>query len=230
MSMPSTIAIDGPASSGKTTLASQLATQLDYFYLDTGVMYRAVTLAAIKHNIDVDNKDKVVQLAQTMHLDVIPPTTDDGRSCTVLIEGEDVTWKLRSAKVEKFVSIVSAYPGVRDAMTKKQREIGQRGRVVMAGRDIGTVVLPDADLKIYLTASVEARAKRRWEECQGSGRSDSYEAILAAMKQRDKLDAQRVIAPMKPADDAIIYDTTHLSAAEVLAHFVKLITGTEHSA
>lgn len=225
MTRPSTIAIDGPASSGKTTLAVELARQLDYFYFDTGVMYRAVTLAALERGIDVHNVGEMEALARELEIGVLPPTISDGRSCTVLIEGRDVTWALRSRAVDERVSTPSKYPGVRDALTRKQREIGQQGRIVMVGRDIGTVVLPDADLKIYLVASVEARARRRWLEMQAKGRSDSYEDILRAMRTRDALDSGRDIAPLKPAPDAVVYDTTHVSIEDVLEHFMTLIAG-----
>jgi cytidylate kinase len=188
-------------------------------------MYRAVTLAALDRGIDVHDIGQMETLARELEIRVLPPTVADGRSCTVLIEGLDVTWALRSRDVDERVSIPSKYPGVREALTRKQREIAQQGRIVMVGRDIGTVVLPDADLKIYLVASVEARARRRWLEMQAKGRDDSYEDILAAMRKRDALDSGRNIAPLKPAPDAIVYDTTHVSIKDVLEHFMTLIAG-----
>jgi cytidylate kinase len=227
MSKPSTIAIDGPAASGKTTLACKLAEHLGYLYFDTGVMYRAVTLAALEGGIDIRDEAAVVALAEGLVIDVTPPTVDDGRHSTVYLDGRDVTWELRSAEVDANVSIPSAYRGVRTAMTRQQRHIGARGRVVMVGRDIGTVVLPDADLKIYLVASAEARAHRRWKEYRANGRDDSYGDILAAMRERDKIDSGRAVAPLKAAEDAIVYDTTQLSAQAVFEHFVQLIGDNE---
>jgi cytidylate kinase len=141
----------------------------------------------------------------------------------VLADGEDVTWEARSAEVDAHVSIVSLYRRVRDALTAQQRRIAERGRVVMVGRDIGTVVLPDADLKLYITASVEERARRRWLECKEQGRNDTYEEILASMKRRDRIDSGREIAPLRPADDAIIVDTTDMTVEQVVAHVRRLV-------
>jgi cytidylate kinase len=197
-------------------LALSLARALGYLYFDTGVMYRAVTLAALQARIDLADKSAVEALARRVVIDVAPPTVDDGRSCTVLLDGEDVTWPLRSAEVDASVSIPSAYAGVRDAMTAQQRRIGERGDVVMVGRDIGTVVLPHADLKIYLDASPEARARRRWQEYRSNGQPDTYEDILAAMKKRDHIDSQRAVAPLRAASEAVVIDTTSLQAEDVL--------------
>ncbi len=159
--LASIIAIDGPAGSGKSTVGQQLAQRLDYLYFDTGVMYRAMTLACLRGGTPVDDQGAVEALAQRVAIDVRAPTVEDGRQYDVLLEGEDVTWDLRAPEVEGSVSLVSAYPGVRRAMSARQREIGLRGKVVMVGRDIGTVVLPEADLKVYLDASVKERARRR---------------------------------------------------------------------
>ena len=148
------IAVDGPAASGKSTLAQNLASALGYLYFDTGVMYRAVTLAALKSNIPVEDETAISAIAKELDLDVQHPSIEDGRQYDVLMNGKDVTWEIRSSEVDENVSQVSMYPGVREAMTWRQREIGLRGEVVMAGRDIGTVVLPEADLKIYLDASI----------------------------------------------------------------------------
>jgi cytidylate kinase len=141
----------------------------------------------------------------------------------VLVEGEDVTWDLRRPEVEAHVSLVSAYPGVRAALLAQQRRIAAGGHVVMVGRDIGTVVLPNADLKIYLDASPEERARRRYLELRGRGQSADYEEILAAMQQRDQIDSQRATAPLRPADDAVIVDSTHMDADAVLNHILGLI-------
>lgn len=220
---PSTIAIDGPAASGKTTLALALATDLGYLYFDTGVMYRAVTLAALQAGVDVDDEAAMVKVARTIQIDVVEPTVEDGRVSTVLLDGEDVTWDLRSAEVDGSVSIPSAYPDVRAEMTRQQRRIAERGRVVMVGRDIGTVVLPDADLKLYLDASVEARARRRWQDYINAGQKAGYEDVLAAMRARDALDSQRLVAPLRPADDAVVIDTTNLEIDDVLAYASELV-------
>lgn len=227
MKRPLTIAIDGPSASGKSTLAHTLAQKLGYLYFDTGVMYRAVTLAALRQGIDLADEAALARLAETTDIDVVTPTVEDGRDCTVLLDGEDVTWQLRSAAVDAGVSIPSAYAGVREALTRQQRRIGERGRVVMAGRDIGTVVLPGADLKIYLDASAEARARRRWLDCQAGGRPDSYDDILAAMRRRDEIDSHRALAPLRPAADAIILDTTQLDAQAVLDRVLKLVNSQE---
>ncbi|MBC7225542.1 MAG: (d)CMP kinase, partial [Anaerolineae bacterium] len=166
MPLPSTIAIDGPAASGKSTIGGLLAKELGYLYLDTGVMYRAVTLEALRAGVDIADEEAVVALAHRLRIEVLPPGPEhrDGRPYTVLADGRDVTWEIRTPEVDAAVSPVSAYPGVREVLTEAQRQIGRRGRVVMVGRDIGTVVLPDADLKIYLDASPEERARRRYLE------------------------------------------------------------------
>jgi cytidylate kinase len=220
---PSTIAIDGPAASGKTTLALALATELGYLYFDTGVMYRAVTLAALREKVDLRDAAAVAGVARSIQIDVIEPTVEDGRASTVLLDGEDVTWDLRTAEVDECVSIPSSYPDVRAEMTRQQRRIAERGRVVMVGRDIGTVVLPDADLKLYLDASVEARARRRWQDYLNAGHNAEYEDILASMRARDMLDSQRAVAPLRPADDAVVIDNTSLAPGDVLAYAFELI-------
>ena len=157
---PTTIAIDGPAASGKSTLGAALAEHLGYLYLDTGVMYRAGTWAALDRGLDIAAEADVTGLAESIQIDVEPASLDDGRQYDVICDGVDVTWLIRSSRVEAVVSPVSAYPGVRSAMVAQQRRIGLKGQVVMVGRDIGTVVLPEAPLKIYLDASVEERARR----------------------------------------------------------------------
>lgn len=222
MPKPNIIAIDGPASSGKSTVAQALARQLGYLYFDTGVMYRAVTWGALEQGISIDDEDAVTQLAQTIRIDIHPLSKEDGRQYDVLVDERDVTWEIRSAEVERFVSPVSAYAGVRKAMSAQQRLIGLRGNVVMAGRDIGTVVLPEADLKIYLDASVEERARRRTLEKQARGEEADYTQILAGLQLRDQIDSTRAVAPLRPADDAVIIDTDNLSAAEVIAKVLEL--------
>ncbi len=169
MRIPKIIAIDGPAASGKSTIAQKLAEHLGYLYFDTGVMYRAATLAALRKFGSVENEQAVTELTQMLQIDVNPPGEKDGRMYDVLLNGEDITWGIRTAEVDQNVSQVAAYRGVREALSDQQRRIGQRGSVVMVGRDIGTVVLPEAELKIFLDASVDERARRRYEEMQCRG-------------------------------------------------------------
>ena len=216
------IAVDGPAASGKSTLALRLAEALGYLYFDTGVMYRAVTYAAIQQGVDIEDEQTVTTIALEIDLDVRPPTQRDGRQYDVLMDGEDITWEIRSPDVDRNVSQVSIYGGVRQAMTLAQRQIGLRGDVVMVGRDIGTVVLPEADLKIYLDASVEARARRRFDECVARGEEVNYEVILTRMRDRDHLDSTRKIAPLRPAEDATILDSTAMDAEEVFTKSLSL--------
>lgn len=219
-----TITLDGPAASGKSTLGERLAEALDFMYLDTGVMYRAVTLAVLKKNVDVNDEGLVTKVAEEMDLDIHPATIDDGRSNDVILGKEDVTWEIRLPDVEAHVSQVSAYKGVRVAMTKKQREIGNRGSIVMVGRDIGTVVLPDAEIKLYLDASVEERAKRRYLELINRGKQATYEGVLDDLKRRDKIDSSRAIAPLRPAEDAFMIDSDNLNAEEVFQFIFNLIS------
>ncbi len=223
MSIPKIIAIDGPAASGKSTIAEKLAVDLGYLYFDTGVMYRAVTLAALRQLHSVQDEQAVTEIARQVDIDVAGPSIADGRLYDVLLNGEDVTWAIRQPEVDRHVSQVSAYSGVRQAMTEQQRRIGHKGNVVMVGRDIGTVVFPDADLKIYLDASVEERARRRFEEVIGRGQKTTYEDILDAMRRRDKMDSSRVIAPLRPAPDAVIVNTDGLDICQVFKRVKDLI-------
>ncbi|PKO21685.1 MAG: hypothetical protein CVU38_13465 [Chloroflexi bacterium HGW-Chloroflexi-1] len=215
-STPSTIAIDGPSASGKSTIGALLAEELDYLYFDTGVMYRAITWVALARQVPIADEAAVTALAEQVKLEVLAPTVDDGRDVTVLADGEDITTAIRQPKVERAVSPVSAYRGVRAAMTLQQRRIGQAGRVVMVGRDIGTVVMPDADLKIYLDASVRERANRRYREQLARGEKSDLEQVLAEMKRRDHIDSNRQHAPLTAAPDAIVVDSTALDIDEVL--------------
>lgn len=223
MKLPSTIAIDGPAASGKSTVGALLAERLGYTYFDTGVLYRAVTRAALDRNVSLQDAAAVTQVAQALTIDVLPPATDDGRQYTVTVDGEDVTWAIRKPDVEGSVSAVSAYPGVRSAMLAQQRRIADQGRIVMVGRDIGTVVLPQADLKVYLDAPAEERARRRWHEEQARGGSRTYEDLLADVRRRDAIDSTRQLAPLKPAADAIIVDTSTMTIDDVVVHICELV-------
>ena len=224
---PSTIAIDGPAASGKSTIGAALAQHLGYLYFDTGVMYRAATWAALDRGIDIDDEVAVTRMAEALRIDVRPPSQQDGRQYDVLCDGVDVTWAIRSPQVDVNVSPVSAYPGVRSALTAQQRRIGLQGKVVMVGRDIGTVVLPEAQLKIYLDASPEERARRRYREVQVRAAQgnpvQSYAEILEAMKRRDAIDSSRAAAPLKPAPDAITIDSTNVSVEAVIQMVEQLI-------
>jgi len=219
---PSIIAIDGPAASGKSTLGLRLANELGYLFFDTGVMYRAVTWVALDHDIDLKDDVAVTALAESAPIDVAPASKPDGRACDVVLAGRDITWETRLPEVDANVSMVSAYRGVRAALSKQQRRIGQRGRVVMVGRDIGTVVLPEADLKIYLDASAEQRAKRRYEEMTARGAHVKYEDILAKVIERDRIDSTRDVAPLRAADDAVVIDSDKMNAQEVFEKVLSL--------
>jgi CMP/dCMP kinase len=221
----SVIAIDGPAASGKSTIGRLLAERLGYVYLDTGVMYRAITWAALVQQVAIEDEDAVSRLAETLRIDVLRPTVDDGRQCTVLVDGEDVTPELRRPEVDHGVSPVSAYPAVRAALTEEQRRMGCRGHIVMVGRDIGTVVLPRADLKIYLDAAVEERAGRRHREILGRGEQAVLADVLEAVRRRDEIDSSRSLAPLQPAEDAVVIDTTFLSVEQVLERVLALVDG-----
>jgi cytidylate kinase len=216
MPTASIIAIDGPAASGKSTLGHKLAQALGYLYFDTGVMYRAVTWLALNQGIEIDDEAAITSLAERVKIDVRPPSTQDGRAYDVVIDSQDITWEIRLPEVEAHVSPVSAYAGVRKALTAQQRRIGKRGKVVMVGRDIGTVVLPEADLKIYLDASVEERARRRYQELIDRGEIADYGHILAAMRKRDQIDSNRKVTPLRPAEDARMLCSDGLDADQVL--------------
>lgn len=224
---PSIIAIDGPAASGKSTIGYHLSRYLAYLYLDTGVLYRAVTWAALEREIAIADESAITHLAENLYIDVAPPTEADGRQYTVCVEGRDVTWDIRTPAVDAAVSPVSAYPGVREALTRRMREIAALGHVVMVGRDIGTVVIPDADLKLYVVASTEERAHRRQLEMQTQGECQEYDDVLTSLQQRDRIDSQRQAAPLKAAPDAIIFDNTNLTIEEMLQQAENLVNDLE---
>jgi cytidylate kinase len=217
MSTPNIIAIDGPAASGKSTLGRRLADSLGYLFFDTGVMYRAVTWGALQRGLEINDEAAVTHLAETAQIDVRPPTREDGRACDVLLDGVDITWETRRSDVEANVSPVSAYRGVRQALASQQRRIGLRGRVIMVGRDIGTVVLPEADVKIYLDASGEERARRRYREILQRGGQADYDQVLCGVRKRDEIDSTRAFSPLRAAEDAVILDSDKLDADEVFA-------------
>jgi len=200
-----------------------LAQHLGYLYFDTGVMYRAATWAALEHGVPIDDEAAVTDLAERLVIDVQSPTVDDGRQYTVLADGVDVTWLIRSAEVEVHVSPVSAYAGVRRAMVAQQRRVAARRCVVMVGRDIGTIVLPEADLKIYLDASVEERARRRWQELKERGQETEYEAVLSSMRRRDEIDSHRAVSPLRVADGAVVVDSTEMDIEKTMTELVRLV-------
>jgi len=225
---PTVIAIDGPAASGKSTAGYMLARELGFLYLDTGSMYRAATLAALRAGIDPGDEAAVSALSRDLELQLKPASgaadgAADGRQYTVLLDGDDVTWELRSPQVDAHVSVVSSYPGVREEMVRRQREIARMGSVVMVGRDIGTVVIPDAPLKLYITASAQVRARRRWLDRKAQGHDADYAEILADINRRDEFDSQRKHSPLRPAEDAVIIDNTDLDPAAVLVEIRALL-------
>jgi CMP/dCMP kinase len=222
MSIPNIIAVDGPAASGKSTLGRRLADSLGYLFFDTGVMYRAITWVSLQRGVEIQDEPSVTHLAETVQIDIRPPSAEDGRVCDVLADGLDITWEIRSSGVEANVSPVSTYRGVRQALASQQRRIGLRGRVVMVGRDIGTVVLPEADLKIYLDASAEERARRRYSEIIGRGGKAEYKQILSGVLMRDDIDSTRAFSPLRPAGDAFILDSDKLNADEVFTRVLDL--------
>ena len=212
------IAIDGPSGSGKSTLGRLLARELNLLYLDTGSMYRAVALAVIEAQIDPHDTEAIVALAEDLDVDL----QGDPDSLKVLLHGRDVSEAIRSEAVTAMASVVSTISGVRRAMVARQRELGKRG-AVLNGRDIGTVVFPDADFKFFLTAGPEERAERRFKEDVTKDASVSLEQTLAEMIERDRRDSTRADSPLKAADDAIVIDSSGLSIQQVLARMIDYV-------
>lgn len=213
------IAIDGPSGSGKTTLGRMLARALNLLYIDTGSMYRAVALAVIEAHLDPTDAEAVTELARQIDIDL----EGDPDSLNVLLDGRDITGEIRTERVTAMSSIVSTVPGVRRAMVKRQREMGRRG-AVLNGRDIGTVVFPDADVKFFLTAVPEERAERRFKEDRTIAASAaSFEQTLAEMLERDRRDSTRADSPLKAADDAIIIDSSGKSIEQVFEEMMERI-------
>ncbi|WP_428908952.1 (d)CMP kinase [Niallia sp. Krafla_26] len=212
------IAIDGPAAAGKSTVAKIVAEKLSYIYIDTGAMYRALTYKALKRDIDLDHESSLYMLLSETKIELVP---ENGKQF-VYLDGKDVTNDIRSTEVTNSVSIVSRHPLVREEMVKRQQLLAQGGGVVMDGRDIGTFVLPNAEVKVFLIASVEERANRRHVENLQKGFSSDLQQLQEEIAKRDKLDSERAVAPLKKAKDAIEIDTTSLSINEVAERILDL--------
>lgn len=213
------IAIDGPASSGKSTIAKILAEELKLVYVDTGAMYRALTYASIRNKIDLNNEEALTQLLQ--NLKITFKRTHDGQ--LVFVNGSDVTKEIREHDVTNQVSLVSSFPKVRKELVKRQQNIAKLSGIVMDGRDIGTVVLPDADIKIFLVADVEERAERRYLENREKGITSDFEQLKKEIIQRDEFDTNRKESPLIQAQDAVRLDTTSLTILEVVEKCKEII-------
>jgi cytidylate kinase len=220
---PAVITIDGPAGSGKTVVGKRIADALGYLYLDTGAFYRALTWLALSRGIDPHDGVTLAQLARQVTIQIVHPTVADGRPYTVLVNGQDVTTELSLPDVANTVSIVAAHPEVRAELLPIQQRVASQGQVVMAGRDIGTVVVPDADLKLYLDAPLPIRVARRLAQLRERGIEPDPAQIAAEMAARDRLDQARAVAPLRPAPDAVIIDTTAMSIDEEVATILDLI-------
>jgi cytidylate kinase len=201
----------------------RLANALGYLFFDTGILYRAITWLAFQRGVDVRDEAALTALAEGAQIDIRPASKSDGRACDVLVNGQEITWETRGRRVDENVSIVAAYPGVRKALSQQQKRIGQRGRVVMVGRDIGTVVLPEADLKIYLDATAQERARRRHDEIRARGGKANYDEILERVLERDRIDSTRDVAPLRAADDAVVLDSDQLTADQVFQQILALV-------
>ncbi len=219
--MPASIAIDGPVASGKSAVGSRLARHLGYRLVDTGMMYRAITCLALDEGLDLHDEAALAELGASVNVEVTPGPADDPDASRVLVNGTDVTNRLRSPDVGDAVSLVSRVPAVRKAMVAIQRDIVSDGSVVMVGRDIGTVVLPDAPLKAYLDASVEELSRRRHAELQAAGRTESIEDVREQLGLRDEIDSQRDTWPLRPADDALVIQTDNMTVQNVVDRILE---------
>lgn len=211
------IAIDGPAAAGKTTTARLVAERLGYLHVDTGAMYRAMTLKVLLHGIDPHNGEEVERLAEQTEIRLERETG----SLSVFVDGRDVTEEIRRPEVDRAVSAVSSYRRVREVMVREQRRMGERGGIVLEGRDIGTVVFPGAELKIYLVANVEERARRRKKELEAQGIDTNVEDLVREIVARDDKDSSRALSPLRKADDAIILDTSTMTIDQQVDFIVK---------
>ncbi|WP_290774971.1 MULTISPECIES: (d)CMP kinase [unclassified Exiguobacterium] len=215
------IALDGPAGAGKSTIAKQLAARLDYVYIDTGAMYRAVTLAALEQSLDLNNGEVLGELMKSLDIRLTPG--ENGQR--VFIGDREVTDAIRSIEITNNVSFVARQKEVRAALVTAQRKLADQGGIVMDGRDIGTVVLPDAELKVFLTATVEERAARRHRENIARGMDSDITVLQEEIALRDKRDSEREVSPLRQADDALYLDTTEMTIDQVVVHLMELAEG-----
>ncbi len=214
------ICIDGPGGAGKGTVAKAVATQLGYHLLDSGAIYRVMALAVQKQALDTENMDALVECAQTLDVKFITP---DSGLVETWLQGENVTAELRLESTAEMASLVAAKSPVRDALMQRQRDFAQAPGLVADGRDMGTIVFPEAPVKVFLTASAEERAKRRHKQLQEQGKSVSIARLLEAIEERDARDMNRSVAPLQPAEDAITIDTTELSITEVVTQVLERV-------
>lgn len=213
------IAIDGPAGAGKSSISKVVAKELQYLYIDTGAMYRAVTWAVLHEHLEVSNQKAVEALLPSLDLTMEPTDT----AFKVFVRGEDITDYIRQQKINENVSTIASYKGVRQYLVERQQAMASVGGVILDGRDIGSVVLPNAELKIYLTASVEARAMRRYLEAKGTTNEQSLEDIKISVMQRDKMDKTRKESPLIQVEDAILVDSSNMTFDETVAHILHLV-------
>ncbi|HDR7911549.1 TPA: (d)CMP kinase [Bacillus wiedmannii] len=215
------IAIDGPAAAGKSTVAKVVAKKLSYVYIDTGAMYRTITYAALEQKVDIENEEKLMEVVKNVNIEF----QQGENTQLVFLNGQDVSEVIRTPEVTNRVSIVAKHRLVREEMVRRQQELAEKGGVVMDGRDIGTHVLPDAEVKIFMLASVEERAERRHLENINKGFDSNLEQLKKEIAQRDKLDSEREVSPLKKADDALELDTTSLSIEEVVQEIMSIVSG-----
>ena len=213
------IAIDGPAGAGKSSISKVVANELGYLYIDTGAMYRGVTWAVLDSHVDVKNQNDVEALLPTLDLTLEPTAS----ACKVFVKGQDVTDLIRQQQINENVSTIASYKGVREYLVERQQAMAAIGGVILDGRDIGSVVLPDAELKIYLTASVDARAKRRWLEVQGTSNEQPLEDIKKNVESRDEMDKNRDESPLVCVEDAIVVDSSNMTFEETVEHILHLV-------
>ena len=215
------IAIDGPAGSGKGTITKRVANKIGFLRLDTGALYRCLTLEVIRNKIEINDISKMTDIVRNMKIEFVP-NEDMNELDYVFLNKENVTKEIRSNEVNNIISVISSIKEVRNEMLQIQRNIAKEKDTIMEGRDIGTVVFPNADMKIYLNADIEERARRRYKENMEKGISTTYEEVLQILKNRDKIDMEREVAPLKKAEDAIEIDSTNMSIEEVVDKVVKL--------
>lgn len=213
------IAIDGPAGAGKSSISKVVANELGYLYIDTGAMYRGVTWAVLDSHVDVNNQKEVETLLPSLDLTLEPTAS----ACKVFVKGQDVTDLIRQQQINENVSTIASYKGVREYLVERQQAMSAVGGVILDGRDIGSVVLPDAELKIYLTASVDARAKRRWLEVQGTSNEQPLEDIKKNVESRDEMDKNRDESPLVCVEDAIVVDSSNMTFDETVKHILHLV-------